>query len=109
MRAISNIGLARGLFLLLVVAEFEERTACCLVLAGGFLDGGTNLERGLHRLRIAAHRLAGFEMDAATALPDRDRDTVGHPLACFIRQPVRWHQDQDPMWQPSALGFGYEL
>ena len=103
-----DIGLFGRRLLRLIVASLVERAARLLVLADSAFHLRADLERGLYRLDIAAHRLVRAELGAFAALPDCYCDAVGHLAARLVRQPVRRHGVQDTVRQSTAPGLDDE-
>ena len=92
MRREHDIGLfGRRLLRLIVASRRRTGSAPPCACRQCFLDLRADLERGLDRLEIAAHRLVGAELGAFAALPDRRGDAVRHLAARLVRQPVRRH------------------
>ena len=103
-----DIGLFGWRLLRLIVAGVVVRAAGFLVLADGLFDLRADLERGLYRVEIAAHRLVRAEFGAFAALPDCCGDAARHLAACLVRQPVRRHGVQNTVRQSSASGLDDE-
>ena len=102
-----DIGLFGWRLLRLIVASLVERAARLLVLADSAFHLRADLERGLYRLDIAAHRLVRAELGAFAALPDCRGDAAGHLAARLVRQPMRRHGVQNTVRQSFTPWLGW--